>query len=241
MKKRIAIILKAALIACCAVSLAGCGQERNKDRLCGKLEERYGEEFRIVDYYDYDLGFSSGDGPSVSAMLSPKENPEVMFEAKLRLGNESLYDEYVAACVFRKMENRIEENLSMLPVRHFVRVRTGNKYVEPADPDMSIEEYCSLLENEVTGRFAVYLYVDREAAAEEVLPELEKTFNGLEMMEGNLLLQMLDNETYKEVEAYWAVNCNSYYGVDDILLGHEPTVIPFGNGKLEEFENINGV
>lgn len=227
------------MIMAAAVNLASCapGRQENEEIVCKMLEEKYGQEFEIAEYYGLDRM-----NDSISVLAFDKEQPEILFEAEAARDESYLNDEYVAACVYRKIESIVENNIQDIPGYVVVKARSGSKATDSEEFDMSIETFCSMKEGE---RFVIYLfYTPKEGVSEETYNALKNIVNGLPTLSGNIQLFVVEEKVLKKIQNYWEENANFYYELEEILGDTKNIEIPFQGEKIsitqEEFESRAG-
>ncbi len=110
-KKMIAASLALAL----ALSMSGCywngkTYSQSKNILLDALEEKYGEEFKILSLRTGSGGGHLETGPLL-AYCSPKDNEDLVFEAKY-VAYGTLADTYIQSIVRKQMKEQIDTVLS---------------------------------------------------------------------------------------------------------------------------------
>ena len=86
----------------------GMSKSEVKNYICEKLEEKYGEEFTVIETY------KTGSGELV-ADCSPKADGDIVFDVKVYAYSETwreVYDNYIETIVSREMRYVIEDGLS---------------------------------------------------------------------------------------------------------------------------------
>lgn len=120
--------------------IMGCSNTRkSQEKIIEKaLEKKYKEGFII---YEID-----SDGADWVATVSPKDNAEVLFQAKILPNGEVESDGYYHAVVCRLMEDVLEEDIEELFPSSYYRIKMAYIYPKRNNNDfrdMSIEEIIS--------------------------------------------------------------------------------------------------
>ncbi|MCB6415397.1 hypothetical protein LI221_10035 [Faecalimonas umbilicata] len=215
------------LLAAVMTEVAACGmtQKEYETQALTMLEEKYGEEFAVQEY----CGMEFLDG-YFTVKCYPRENPDVIFEAKTACDGGYIQDEYVAALVCRKAEQRIDDNLAHLEGYLLEKALPVSREVDSVDTNMSVEEFMELKSK---NRFAVYLmYCPQERNIEKVYAELQKTFYGLECMSGNIQLYIMQEEELREMQEYFAETAEFGREFGEMTEKTERITIPFKNGTI---------
>ncbi|XCP83588.1 hypothetical protein ABXS75_10885 [Roseburia hominis] len=228
-------IVSSFVMATAVMNLAACalGGGKNEENVLRMLEEKYNQKFGIAEYYGYDR--SAG---SVGVLAYSREQPDILFEAEAARDGSYLNDEYVAACVFRKIERKMEENIKNMPGDFVLKARTGSKAMDSADFNMSIEAFQELKEG---SRYAVYLfYAPKEQESAETYEALKDIARGLPELSGNVQLYIVEEKLLKKVQGYWKEHTNFDYELEELLGDVENVEIPFEKEHLsvtrEKFE-----
>lgn len=210
----------AALTACSMKS------EEYEEQMCSMLEEKYGEEFAVAEY----LGLERMEN-RYEAVCYSQAYPDILFEAQAAADGSYLTDEYIAARVCRKIEDKILDNMGSASGYIELKVQAVSKTVNSQDADMSVENFVKMKNG---NRFAVYMhYCPVEKNAENVYKSLENSLNGMECLSGNIQLYPVGEETLKAVGNYLTENAKLYHEHDEMVKDVERITIPFENGKIQ--------
>lgn len=223
-KKIVGVIVMTAL----AVDLTACGKnqkEYEKQALC-MLEEKYKEEFIVHEYcsLEYLEGY-------FTVICYPEEKPWILFKAKTACDGSYIEDEYISAVICHKTEQKINENLAYMEGYLLEKVIPVSRMIDSDRADMSVEDFMLL---KPKNRFAVYLmYCPKQKCAEKTYAEIQKTFQGLECISGNIQLYIMQEKDLKEMQGYFAETEELNYQFEEMTEHIEKIIIPFEHGKIQ--------
>ncbi len=221
-------IVEVIVVAALAAGLTACEKtqkEYEEQALC-MLEEKYKEEFTMHEYcsLDYLEGY-------YTVICYPKEVPQLLFKVKTACDGSYIEDEYISAVICHKAEQKIDENLMFMEGYLLEKVIPVSRLVDSSHADMSVEEFMSL---KPKNRFAVYLmYCPEQKNAEKLYAEIQKTFQGLECVSGNIQLYIMQEEELKEMQGYFAGTEDLDYRFEKMTEHTERITIPFEYGKIQ--------
>jgi len=190
------------------------------------LEEKYGEEFAVEKYEgtEHLEGF-------FRITCYPKESPQLLFDSEIACDGSYIEDDYVSVKVCHKAEQKIEQNLERMDGYLLVKVVPVSRNVNSDNADMSVEEFVEL---KTKNRFAVYLmYCPQRKNAEKTYTEIEKTFDGLSSMSGNIQLYVMQEEELKKMQKYLSGVTELDDTFQDMTEDVERITIPFQNGQIQ--------
>ena len=123
------------------------------------LKEKYNEDFNVFEYVV--------DGPSWTATVSPKNRPELLFEAKIRSDGTVSWDDYCNRYMAYIFQETLRNDLSSFFPDSYIRVSHANIRWEGKEADfraMTIEEIIdsSSMEGIYTSGCYVDIYIDKE-------------------------------------------------------------------------------
>lgn len=214
------------------MNLSACivNSKEYEEQACSLLEEKYGGQFEVVQYYGKEQLEDFYEVLAVS-----EDYPDILFEAKAACDGSYLSDEYVSARVCRKIEEKLEQNLSILPGYMLIKVQAISKTIDSADADMSVQEFVSIKEKD---RFVVYLhYVPEEKDAGRVYNVFENAFSGLECLNGTMQLYITEEKTLKQIQEYFGEHAKTDNEYKEMTDGIDRVTIPFDLGVIQMTES----
>lgn len=218
------IILVVAIIAIAVILYMLMGGGNTKKLAKKLLEEKFGEEFEVVESYGRVIDYNEVVAYSLNY-------PDIFFEAKVYKEDNSISDEYVTSRVCRKIEEKIEQNIVNLPGKIFVRVAAISNSIDSSNSNMSIDEYLTLKSK---NQYVVYLhYVPTKKDAIKTYQELKNILNGLEKMKGRIQLYIVDDALLNKVENHLSKLPKIDEEYKDMLEHINRISIPFENGILD--------
>ncbi len=161
--------------------LSGCVNKKSEEKKLAKaLEERYGEEFVVVDSIVTGGNWLTA-GP-LSAVCYPKSDRDLLFKADYSIANQYIYDDgYIQAIVREEIINNMENVLSQYYDTFVVEVDVCQKHTSLTNKeDVSVKSYSEIIpdENSVVINIAI---LDSEVLhcsdIETVLGECSKQFH----------------------------------------------------------------
>ena len=207
----------------------GKNQKECEKQALEMLETKYGEKFVVQEY----LGQESLEG-YFKVSCYPEMDMHILFEAKVACDSSYIEDGYISAVICDKVENQIDENLEHLEGYLVEKVVPVSRSVDSNNPDMDVEEFMAL---KTKNRFAVYLmYCPQEKDVSKVYKEIQKTFQRLECLSGNIQLYIMQEEALKEVQEYFAETIEPESGFEKITEGAKRITIPFKAGVIQMSE-----
>lgn len=169
-----------ALISALAIPLmlSGCVNKKVEEKKLAKaLEERYGEEFVVVDSIVTGGNWLTA-GP-LSAVCYPKSDRDLLFKADYSIANQYIYDDgYIQAIVREEAYTEMEEILSGYYTDFYLDVRVSKpmiKYAEREEyprfiniSDVSIASYEEKYGEKMILSFRIAFNIDEITEYEEV-------------------------------------------------------------------------
>lgn len=218
MKKVISLFLSLLLM----LTLSGCRfnfkptywngmtKQETEELILSKLEEKYSEEFEILDMYPT---FSSG---FLRSACSPKADNELVFETELWL-SENFYDTYIQSIVRREMKEVIDsvlfDNYESFAAEVYVRglERTYDSGIHSAG-EVSIKSFTEALPDKNLG--VVWIAFDKEEFVEDygaVEPIINEIFESFGSMRSTIDCYFVDSDTLRQCQEK-ILNHHSEYG-----------------------------
>lgn len=219
------------LMAAITLDLSACVSNKKdyEDQACRLLEEKYGEQFEIVEYYGQDR-----QEEVYEVMAASNHYPDVLFEAKAACDGSYVSDEYIASRVCRLIEEQIEQNLGNLPGYVVVKVQAISKSIDSSNADMSIQEFVSIKSK---NRFVIYLhYTPVDKNVEKAYQAIEDILLGMDCLNGTIQFYITDEKTLKQVQEYMEEHAKVDNEYKEIVEKIDRITIPFEQGTIQMSE-----
>lgn len=220
--------------------IQGCAlTPESKARITAKaLEKKYGEEFIIHKTFNYDIDWD--------AYASPKDLPEVVFEAHINPDGTVAYDQYCRSYIQYSMNKEIEYELKQFFPDSYCRISQLHAIinVNPQFRQLSLEELVGALEYRddmpIHGCL-LDIYINKDVGSSKDY-EGEYTFftdrvNELidenKMTEVKVFLYMTDSEKIESVKKYFLQNADYYSDYEELMENTPEVHFNF----IKDFEN----
>jgi hypothetical protein len=143
------------------VSLFGCRSlnEDTAEKVVKALEDKYGVKFKATAIGER---FGTKTNDTVTTYISPEDNEDIVFEAKMNKDGELIFDNYIARKVAREVEhaisNRLEENAIDAEAKTVAYGADSSKHT---DPSITLQQYIETYSPEM---FISYIVVKEDTA-----------------------------------------------------------------------------
>lgn len=221
------------IVSVVAANISGCNLMSNEDRMEKAkelLEEKYQEEFDVLEYY----GIINIENDEYQVLASAKNNSDILFEARISAEENYLSDEYITAKICRMMEEKMLQNLGGLNGYLKIKIQAVSKNIDSANSKMTIQEYMALKPSNL---YAVYLhYSPQNGDVENLYANLQNACQNMMDISGAMELYILEEDKLKEVARYLedcAILDDQY---KTIVSEITPIRIPFKKGIMEVTE-----
>ncbi|MBQ6734684.1 MAG: hypothetical protein IJR00_07230 [Lachnospiraceae bacterium] len=199
-KTRIGIMLMATALS---AMLAACGpvvrsEQKREEMTIKYLEEKYNEEFMVVNARSQNIGEDW-----FYAKAYAKSHPEFLFNATITADGSRGSDEYISRIVCNKIAARVSSNMNKIPGLFDVYAfRIGSIDQGCKDTEISIEDYVRRRKGNQKYRIEVFFVPDQPTDATRIYDGLKEALRNMEMLEGNLVLFLTEEDRLKEVQEW---------------------------------------
>lgn len=203
MKQKMLSLLSALAVP---LLLSGCvSQWAEEKKLAKALEERYGEEFVVVDSY---IGKANWlNIGSLEAVCHPAENENLTFKASYGISNKNLGDDnYIQAIVREEAYAEMEEILSEYYTDFYLDVRVSQPMIEYAER----EDYPSF-----TNILDVSIASYEEKYGEKMILSFDMCFSVDEIEDYEEVSEIFKRHSEKFING--RVNYYCYYSLPDVI------------------------
>jgi len=236
--KAIMCLLASVVISCFA---GACGSSDNyrKQRAKRLLEAKYNRTFEVVKLLPvYGPLF---DPPKHYDVTAYDTNlPKMVFKASIDTEDDLFSDNYVDRMVCRKITQKLEENMDDLPANHYIFSHTIGLQPFVDDPEISIEEYLKQTYSDFIVVTEMYI-VPEALDAGKLYNSLKKSYEGIECVNGNITVFILNQKQMDSIREYLDTNDNLYFEYSKLIEGTFSVFVPFDHGTIqmseEEFKN----
>lgn len=190
------------------------------------LAQKYGREFEITRVYTQKFGDSFYE-----VQAYPVDEPQIRFTAAIGMEDNGISDTYVERRVCAAIAGHAAKNLDGLPGYYYLFARGIGPQPVTDNAEIAIKDYASLdLEN----KFRIEAFVVPESKdANAYYNSLAKIFDGLEYINGNVRLYVVDEEQMESVQAFFDENDD--LGMEFMRLTEKfrSFKIPYQKGKMD--------
>ena len=202
------------------VGISGCslpGKEKPSEvRIAEKLlHEKYDEEFVI-----YKMGGRYGTltNNTFSVISSPKNNPDLKFDAKIAKDGTYMTDGYVSRRVCDLIEKSLTLSLNTNLKNSVIHVGDASNANASNNSHMSIEEYIKTTKDP---RFVVYIVTEKDSVTKvssaELYNSLNIMFKSLPKLSGSLRIYIATKDAVEKTSAYLEETGRVDHGFEDLL------------------------
>ncbi len=206
----------------------GCGvkPEEREQRAKELLERKYNKTFEISEIYPIAIGQVYYDVQAFAADM-----PELRFMASIDIKDDNFSDNYVNRLVCYRISQKIGENLDDLPAYYYIYSHSLGFQAPADDPEISIEDY-SKLTSDFKVRTELYI-VPEDLDAGKLYECLKKSYEGLECVNGNIMVYILDRGQMDSVREYIETNDDLYGTYEELTEDFFNVFVPFNHGTIE--------
>ena len=202
------------------------------------LQKKYNEEFVI---YSMGKRYGTLTGNTFTVMCSPKDNPNLKFNAEIDKDGSFMQDEYVS----RKVSDLIEKDLTKTFSKNFkdfvIKVGAAGKTTDSNNSNMSIQEYFKL-KNDTW--FAIYIVIDKDnlkdVSDDTIYNSISDTVGSVPNLSGGLKVYVVTKGVLQKAITYFKDYANLDSSFDELVSNPEDISSGFENGvlkmKLDEFK-----
>lgn len=223
---KIILCLLTALIMSCFTSACGSSTEQCKQRAKELLEQKYNKSFEISKMYPMKYGQIYYDVQAFAADM-----PKLRFVASIDIEDDNFSDNYVNRLVCYRISQKIGENLDDLPAYYYIYSHSLGFQAPADDPEISIEDY-SKLASDFKVRTELYI-VPEDLDVGKLYECLKKSYEGLECVNGNIMVYILDRGQMDSVREYIEMNDDLYGTYEELTEDFFTVFVPFNNGTIE--------
>lgn len=194
-----------AIIAFATVSLAACSFTASKeDRASQMLQDRYNEEFEIVETYPTFLGRGY-----YTVLAAPANSPDILFEASIDTDDDNFSDTYVERMMCGQLADKVFENLGLDNASSYLFVHSLYAPVV-YDKEISLADYITSGADDYT----LYLFVTPDAVQDtvEAVPDMYAGVS--DKLRGFLRLYVTDEDGINAAKEFLSSTADGVYDPD---------------------------
>lgn len=210
------------------VDLSGCTFEKNDDFAKNKLEEKYNESFEVEKILEGNIV----DG-YYTALAYPSNMPDILFTVSVDFDGSVTSDNYVCKRVFKKMSERIGNNLDDLNGCFYIYCAPLVELRDLDNPEMDVEEYLKLVpENDIN----IYLHYSPDGNDfDNLYCCIQSIYNGIgnEKENGMIYLFIVDDNGLDTAQDYLESHDRIYAKYHDYMEPYYKGYIRVKDGKPE--------
>lgn len=215
-----------AIITASVLEACGVPPEKREARAKAALEEKYQEEFEIIQVYPQKFGDLYYEVQACAV-----DEPQLRFTAAIDTEDSNISDNYAERRVCAAISNQAGENLDSLPGYYYLLTRALGPQPSTADAQIAIRDYTALNPN---GRFQIDLFItpDPERDGTAIYQSLEKLLNGLEYLRASVCMYVVSEEQSDAVQEYWELNDTPNLDYKEMTAEFFFLELPFEQGIL---------
>lgn len=214
-----------ALVTTSVLTACSVKPEERESRAAEALAKKYHREFEITQVYPQKLGELYYE-----VQAYPVNEPQVRFTAAVDTEDDRISDTYVVRCVCAAISRRAAENLNEMPGYYYLFTHTIGPQPIVEDAEITIKDYAAL---DPDNRFRIEAFVvPEEKGAGVFYDSLGKIYSGLEYLDGDVRLFVVDEEQMGSIQAFFDENDDVNF---DFLMLTEKFVsyeIPYADGEI---------
>ena len=208
------------------IGACGVKPEDREQRAKELLEKKYNKAFEIAKVYPQEFGQLYYDVQAFAADM-----PELRFKASIDTEDENFSDSYVNKIVCWRISQKVGENLDELPAYYYIYSHSLGFQPLADDPDISIEAY-SKLTSDFKVRTELYIVPDDLDAA-QLYACLKKSYEGIEFLNGNIMLYIISRTQMDSVREYIETNDDLRLDYTEMAEDFFTVFVPFDHGNIE--------
>lgn len=208
--------------------LTACGVPANEreSHAADALAQKYGREFEITRVYAQKLG-----DPYYEVQAYPVDEPRIRFSAAIGTEDDGISDTYVERRVCAAIAGQAAKNLDELPGYFYLFARGIGPQPFTDNAEITIQDYARL---DSDNKFRIEAFVVPESKdANAYYNGFVRMFDGLEYLNGNVRLYVVDEEQMKSVQDFF--DENDALGMEFMRMTEEfrSFKIPYQKGRME--------
>ena len=198
-------LITLAAIAFATVSMTACSFVISKeDRARQMLQDRYDEEFKIVETYPTFLGRGY-----YTVLAAPADFPDILFEASVDVDDDNFSDTYVERLMCGQLADKVFENLGLDSTSSYLFVHSLDAPVV-YDTGISLADYIAAGADDYT----LYLFVAPDAVQGTVKAVPDMYTGVSDKLRGFLRLYVTDKDGINAVKEFLSSTADGVYDPD---------------------------
>lgn len=215
-----------AIVTTSVLSACGVKPEDRENRAAEALAQKYHKEFEIVQVYPQKFGDLYYEVQAYAV-----DEPLVRFTASVDTEDETVSDTYVERRVCAAISQRAEENLNELPAYYYLFVHAIGPQPIVNDVEITIKDYAAL---DSYNRFRIEIFVvPEEQDVDAVYHALANLYSGLDCLNGDARLFVIDEEQMESVQTYFEINDKPGFDFFSLTEKFFSLEIPYKNGDIK--------
>lgn len=214
-----------AIITSSVLSACGVKPEEKESRAANALARKYQKDFEIAEIYPQKFG-----DLYYEVRAYPVDDPMVCFSASIDTEDDRISDTYVERLVCTAISQQAAKNLDVLPAYYYLFVHAIGPQPIVDDAEVTVEDYAAM---DPYNRFQIELFaVPEEKDINALYDGLSKLYEGMDYLNGNVCLYIIDEERMEAVQTYFETSDGlkfDFYRLSKEFFSFE---IPYENGRI---------